>query len=115
MRTPVTYDQYRFDVENNQIAGVLNHGSSEVFLRMAVGLGGAEALDLAEGFAQRHPSDRMRLWAWDAQAMIAPDDGARDALWRRAEMGGSRMVAMEAKARRVALVNRVQPASVQAI
>ena len=97
------YDQYRFDVQNNRVAGILNHGGSEVFLRVAVGLGGSEALDLAERFAQRHPSDRMRMVAWDAQAMVAPDDAARDALWRKAELCGSRMVAMEARARRAAL------------
>jgi hypothetical protein len=45
---------------------MLAHGSSEAFLRIAVGTGNAEALDLAERFAQGHPSDRMRLHAWGA-------------------------------------------------
>jgi hypothetical protein len=77
-------DQYRFDVERNTIAGVLSPGASEVFLRIAVGLGSAEARDLAEHFARTHPSDRMRLTALEAQAGML-DRAARDELWRRAE------------------------------
>ncbi|MBO9497955.1 MAG: transposase [Novosphingobium sp.] len=92
-------DQYRFDVETGTIAGILNEGSSEAFLRIGVGLGSDEALTLAESFARSHPSDRMRLAAWDAWAG-ALDAEARDDLWRQAELSGSRMVAMEARARR---------------
>jgi hypothetical protein len=92
-------DQYRFDTESNTVAGVLSSGASEVFLRIAVGLGGEEALDLAERFARTHPSDRMRLTALEAQAG-ALDDEARDDLWRRAEGSGSRLVALEARRRR---------------
>lgn len=92
-------DQYRFDVEANTIAGVLSHGASEVFLRIAVGLGGEEALDLAERFARSHPSDRMRLTALEAQSG-ALGNLARDELWRRAEGSGSRLVALEAGRRR---------------
>ena len=96
-------DQYRYDTAKGEVAAVLSNGSSEAFLRIAVGLGGAEAVDLAHRFAATHPSDRMRLHALDALASITPDAAACDALWARAETGGSRMVAMEAKARRVAL------------
>ncbi len=71
-------------------------------MRIAVGLGGDEAIDLAEVFARRHPSDRMRLTALDAQAGVL-EPAARDELWRRAEGAGSRLVAMEAKRRRGAL------------
>jgi len=97
------FDQYRFDTDKGTITAILNPGASEVFLKLAVGLGGAEACDLASRFARFHPSDRMRLAAWDAQASIAPDMAARDDLWRVAEGSGSRMVAMEARARRAAL------------
>lgn len=97
------FDQYRFDVERNEVGAILNQGASEIFLRIAVGLGGQEALDLAERFAARHPSDRMRLAAWEAQASLHPSAGGRDAIWRRAEYSGSRMVAMEARRRREAL------------
>lgn len=93
-------DQYRFDVTKGEIAGQLSHGASEAFIRIAVGLGGEEARDLAERFAFGHPSGRMRLHALDALAGVAGDDAARDALWARAEVGGNRMVAMEAGGRR---------------
>jgi hypothetical protein len=97
-------DQYRFDVERNTIAGVLSPGASEVFLRIAVGLGGEEALDLADRFARSHPSERMRLTALEAQAgLLGPEDC--EALWRRAERSGSRLVAREAKRRRTALTS----------
>jgi len=93
-------DQYRFDTEAGTVAGILNEGASEAFLRIAVGLGSDEALGLVEHFACSHPSDRMRFAAWDAQAGALGDAAARDEVWRRAELSGSRMVAMEAKARR---------------
>jgi len=95
-------DQYKFDLERNEIAGVLGAGASEVFMRIAVGLGGVEALDLAETFVRTHPSDRMRLTALEAQSGILDPDG-RDELWRRAERMGSRLIALEAKRRREAL------------
>jgi hypothetical protein len=97
-------DQYLFDVDSDTVAGIAGMGVSETFLRVAVGLGSAEAVDLAERFGHSHPCDRMRLAAWDARAAAACEDPARDALWREAELAGSRMVAMEAKRRRAALV-----------
>lgn len=97
-------DQYCFDLERREIGAILSPGPSEAFLRLAVGLGSSEAQDLAHRFALRHPSDRMRLCAWDALAAQAHDCAARDALWREAEGCGSRLVAMEAKARRSELV-----------
>ena len=95
-------DQYRFDVERDEIAGVLSPGGAEIFLRTAVGLGGAEARDLAECFARSHPSERMRLCALEAQAGVL-DLAARDDLWRRAETNDSGLLAKEAARRRAAL------------
>lgn len=95
-------DQYEFDVKRNAIAGVLGPGASEVFMRIAVGLGGAEALDLADTFARTHPSERMRLTALEARAGLL-DPAQRDELWRMAESSGIRLVALEAKRRRKAL------------
>jgi len=96
-------DQYSFDVEKGTITGRVDSGPSEAFLKIAVALGGGEALDLAERFAASHPSERMRLTAFSALAGQAGDAAGRDALWARAEASGSRMVAMEAKARRAEL------------
>lgn len=92
-------DQYRFDVEKDEISGVISPGGSEIFLRVAVGLGGEEARDLAHHFAGSHPSHRMRLTALEAQAGVL-GLAERDELWRRAEGSGSRLVAMEAKRKR---------------
>jgi hypothetical protein len=85
----------------DEIAVVLGPGASEAFLRIAVGLGCEEAHDLAERFARRHPSDRMRLAALDARAGVL-GVAERDELWRRAESSGSRLVGLEAKRRREA-------------
>ena len=95
-------DQYRFDVEKDEIAGVLSPGGAEIFLRTAVGLGGEEARDLAHCFAGSHPSARMRLCALEAQAGVL-DLGGRDELWRRAEADRCGLVAGEARRHRAAL------------
>ena len=95
-------DQYGFDLESGAMTGVLNPTASETFLRCAVGLGGAEALDLAEQFGRRHPSDRMRLASYEAISLLLDSDEA-DTLWRQAEGSGSRMVEQEAAARRALL------------
>lgn len=96
-------DQYRFDLERREVGAIVAPGPSEAFLKVAIGLGSQEALDLGHRFARRHPSDRLRLAAWDALAARESDAGARDALWREAEGSGSRLVEMEAKARRAEL------------
>lgn len=96
-------DQYRFDLERGEIGGIVSPGPSEALLKVAVGLGSPEALDLAHRFARTHPSDRLRLAAWDALAGREPHPAARDALWGDAERCGSRLVAMEAKSRRAEL------------
>lgn len=97
-------DQYRFDTDGGRIAAPIGMVPSDAFLRVAVGLGGAEALDLAERFARNHPSDRLRLAAWDALASVQADAAARDSLWARAEASGSRLVGAEARMRRAELV-----------
>ncbi len=98
-------DQYTFDLDNGRIKRILSTGSSEAFVHIAVGLGSEEALDLAQAFARGHPSDRMRLACWQALAAREVDLAARDALWRKAEGAGSRLVAGEARARRAALAS----------
>ncbi len=93
-------DQYAFDLGGRCIKGHLGAGASEAFLRIAAASGSGEGLDLAERFALHHPSDRMRLCAWTALAAV---NEAPDAVWGRAEACGSRLVEMEAKARRATL------------
>lgn len=97
-------DQYAFDTEKGCVSRILSAGSSEAFMRIAVGLGSDEACDLAETFGRGHPSDRMRLAAWSALAGAATTPTARDDLWRQAERSGSRLVAAEAGLRRSAVM-----------
>ena len=96
-------DQYAFDLDGGTITRMLSAGSSEAFIRIAVGLGSEEALDLAERFGRHHPSDRMRLAAWSAMAGAKFDGQEKDAVWQRAELAGSRLVAAEARLARAAL------------
>lgn len=96
-------DQYRFDLERREVGAIVSPGPTDAFLRLAVALGSEEAVDLAHRFASTHPSDRLRLAAWDALAGREADNAARDALWRRAEGSGSRLVAGEARLRRAEL------------
>lgn len=96
-------DQYNFDVENKRVGRIVSNGSSEAFLRIAVGLGHGEAHDVAARFGRRHPSDRMRLAAWGALASAAGDRAARERVWREAEQSGSLLVAAEAKLHRQGL------------
>lgn len=97
------FDQYGFDLDINAVTGVLNPTSTETFLRCAIGLGTDEALDLGERFGKHHPSDRLRLACFEARSGLVTGVDERDALWREAEMSGSRLLAMEAAARRRAL------------
>ncbi|MDG5748784.1 transposase [Qipengyuania sp. XHP0207] len=93
-------DQYGFDLDSNVVTGTLNPTSTEVFLRCAIGMGGDDALALAEDFGRHHPSDRLRLATFEAREGLLPDAKDRDALWRMAELSGSRLLAGEATARR---------------
>lgn len=93
-------DHYRFDPDAGRIESVHGHGPSETFLRLAVALGGDDAKDLAGHFGRTHPSERMRLHAWQALASAAGDPQERDDVWREAEASGSPRVAEVARRRR---------------
>ena len=93
-------DQYSFDPDSDTITGQLNPNSTETFLRAAVALGDGNAIDLAERFGKSHPSERLRLAAYEARSLRLTDSVQRDALWREAETSGSLMLAATAAARR---------------
>ena len=96
-------DQYRFDLERREVAGLVNNNSLEALVKLAVHLGGGNGLDLAEDFAERHPSDRIRFAALEAQASVEPDPARRLALYERAAASPGFVGAMAArKARRLA-------------
>ncbi|MDE2561877.1 MAG: transposase [Sphingomonadales bacterium] len=93
------FDQYAFNTGRDTVSRIVSQGPSEVILRMAVALGDDGARGLAEDFGHRHPSDRMRLAAWDALALSEADAAAREAVWRSAEASGNRLLAGEARRR----------------
>jgi hypothetical protein len=94
------FDQYGFDLERGTVARVLSPNSTETFLRLAVASGTEEALDFADWIGRKHPSERLRLASFEARAAVAADP---EDLWRKAELGDSRMVSAVARARRAAL------------
>ncbi len=96
-------DQYSFDLEHKTLGRIISNGSSEAFMRIAVGLGSDEARDLAWRFGQSHPSDRMRVASWSSLASAETGADARDAVWSRAENSGSRLVAAVAARQRSVL------------
>jgi hypothetical protein len=77
-------DQYRFDVERREIAGIVNPSSLEALVLLAGHFGGQNGYDLVDDFAARHPSARIRFAALRAQASRAPDVDGRVALFERA-------------------------------
>jgi hypothetical protein len=96
-------DQYRFDLERREVAGIVNNNSLEALVKLAVHLGGGNGRDLVETFAERHPSERIRFAALEAQASVEPDLGRRIALYERAGGMPGFFGAMAArKARRLA-------------
>ena len=97
------FDQYGFDLERGEVSRVLSPNATEVFMRAAVALGTEDALDYAEWVGGSHPSERLRLASFEARAARLEESDAEDALWRDAELSGSRMLAAVAGERRRAL------------
>lgn len=82
-------DQYKFDVEQSEIAGLVNPSSLEALVHLAAHLGGENGRDLVDTFASRHPSERIRFAAVRAQASQAAGvDGRREVFRRAAAQGG---------------------------
>ena len=90
-------DQYRFDVAQRKVDGILTRTSLEPMLSLAAFYGGEEGMDLIAEFAAHHPSDRIRWCALRARAAAVPSVDGRIALFEEAIGGGSRLVAAMAK------------------
>jgi hypothetical protein len=96
-------DQYRFDLERREVAGLVNSSSLEALVKLAVHLGGGNGRDLADFFAKHHPSERIRFAALEAQASVEPSLERRIELYERASAAPGFIGAMAArKARRLA-------------
>jgi len=86
-------NQYRFDVKNCEIAGILNRTSNEALLALAANHGGGNGRDLVESVAASHPSERLRFAALRELAEAAPDLDAGLDLLARGTGSASRFVA----------------------
>ncbi|HYE28988.1 MAG TPA: transposase [Allosphingosinicella sp.] len=102
-------DQYRFDLERLEVAGLVNNSPLEALVKLAAHLGGGDGRDLVESFAARHPSDRVRFAAIEAQASLKPDAEARLALYERAARDSGFVAAMAAGKLRQLLSARIRP------
>ena len=90
-------DQYRFDVDNAKIDGIMTRMSLEPMLALAAYYGGGEGMDLLCEFADHHPSDRIRWCALRARAGAAPTLEARMALFEEGARSGNALVSAMSK------------------
>ncbi|HYD11502.1 MAG TPA: transposase [Allosphingosinicella sp.] len=96
--------QYRFDVQEKKIAGILSRTSAEALLALAAHHGGGNGRDLVEGFAAHHPCDRLQFAALRELAAAEPDvDAQLERLGRGRDSANAFVAAMSAlEARRLA-------------
>ena len=90
-------DQYRFDIDNAKIDGIMTRMSLEPMLALAAHYGGGEGLDLLASFAGSHPSDRIRWCALRARAAAAPTLDERVAIFEGGARSDSLLVAAMAR------------------
>ena len=90
-------DQYRFDVENAKIDGIMTRMSLEPMLALSAYFGGEEGADLLAEFIDHHPSDRIRWCALRARAGAAPTLDARIAMFEQGARSGNALVSAMAK------------------
>jgi hypothetical protein len=90
-------DQYRFDLENSTIDGIMTRMSLEPMLALAAHYGGGEGTDLLDNFARAHPSDRIRWCALRARASAATDLDERIGIYGEGARSDSPLVAALAR------------------
>lgn len=90
-------DQYRFDVENKKVDGIMTRMSLEPMLALSAYFGGEEGQDLLAEFAAHHPSDRIRWCAVRAQASATQALADRLAIFEDAARSSSLLISAMAK------------------
>src|SRR3954469_1426294 len=103
-------DQYLFDLERREVAGVANANGLEALVALAARLGGGNGADLVESFARAHPSDRIRLAAWGAKAAGEGDAEARIVLYEEAARQPGAYVSAMARREATKLKERLKAA-----
>jgi hypothetical protein len=91
-------DQYIFDLDRQEVAGIQTVVPSEALLKLAVHFGDGNGYDLAEQLAAHHPSHRVRWSAWRALIGAANAPAERLATAERAAAAPSPLVAAQARA-----------------
>jgi len=86
-------DQFRFDVEKCEIAGMLNVTSTEALLALAANFPDGNARDLVEDFAAGHPCARIRFTALRELAAAEPDIDDGLEILARGERSPERLIA----------------------
>lgn len=92
-------DGLAFDPEAGLVLGAYGRDVQEVILDVAVALGVEGAREYAIDVGRSHPSDRIRLAAWEALAAHSLCAETIDEVWREAERSGGRAVARVARQR----------------
>ena len=85
--------QYRFDVQERKIAGILSRTSAEALLALAAHHGGGNGRDLVESFAAAHPCDRIQFAALRELAAAEPEIDARLEILARGKASADGFVA----------------------
>jgi hypothetical protein len=90
-------DQYRFDLANSRIEGIMTRMSLEPMLALAAHFGGEAGLDLLANFVKAHPSDRIRWCALRARAAASASLDERIAVYAEGARADSLLVSAMAK------------------
>ena len=89
--------QYRFDVKEKKVAGILSQSSAEALLALAAHHGGDNGRDLVESFAASHPCDRVQFAALRELAAAEPEvDAQLEVLGRGRHSADAFVAAMSA-------------------
>lgn len=99
--------QYRFDLEERKIAGILSRSSAEALLALAANHGGGNGRDLVESFAASHPCDNIRFTALRELAATEADvDAQLEILGRGRHSADAFVAAMSARESALLAANR---------
>jgi hypothetical protein len=77
-------DQYMFDLQKKEIAGIMTQMALEPMLALSAHFGGEKGIDLLDTFVARHPSDRIRFKSLQARAGALTTLDDRIALYEQA-------------------------------
>jgi hypothetical protein len=98
-------DQYIFDLDQSAVAATQTSVPSEALLKLAVHFGDGNGHDLAQEFADHHPSHRVRWSAW--RAIAGANVETQMGCYEQAARAASPLVAGQAQAMLARIASRV--------